>query len=78
MDYPQLAIDQDIQGEVIVEVIVDGKGNPINFSIFKGVHELLDKPVLKESQRILKWKPAIYENMPVKSKVYLSYKFILG
>lgn len=77
-DYPQLAIDQDIQGEVIIEIIVDENGKALEYSVFKSAHDMLDKPVLNAVKNIPKWKPAIFENKNVKSKVYLTYKFLLG
>ena len=52
-NYPQEAIDKNIQGRVLVEITVDAKGKIINTKIKQGVHELLDKEAIKAINKVI-------------------------
>lgn len=52
-NYPQEAIDKNIQGRVLVEVTVDTKGTITDAKIKQGVHELLDKETIKAINKVI-------------------------
>lgn len=66
LHYPQEAIDQEIQGTVVVQFIVDKEGNVSDVEAISGPNELRDEAirVIKKSG---KWTPAIQNGRQVKS-----------
>ncbi|MBY0534330.1 MAG: TonB family protein [Chitinophagaceae bacterium] len=64
--YPQEAIDNEIQGTVVVQFIVDKEGNVSDVEAVSGPNELRDEAVrvIKKSG---KWTPAIQNGRQVKS-----------
>jgi len=66
LHYPQQAIDQEIQGFVMVQFIVDREGNVSEVQAVSGPDELRAEAVrvIKKSG---KWTPAIQNGRPVKS-----------
>jgi protein TonB len=64
--YPQDAIDNEIQGTVVVQFIVDKEGNVSDVEAVSGAPELRDEAVrvIKKSG---KWTPAIQNGRQVKS-----------
>jgi protein TonB len=63
--YPQVAIDNGIDGKVFIKFVIDRTGNLTGIKIVRGVDESLDE----ESVRVLnlspQWKPAIKNSKPV-------------
>jgi periplasmic protein TonB len=66
LKYPQEAIDQEIQGTVIVQFIVDKAGNVSDVEAVSGANELRDEAVrvIKKSGQ---WTPAVQNGRQVKS-----------
>jgi periplasmic protein TonB len=66
LKYPQEAIDQEIQGTVIVQFIVDKAGNVSDVEAISGANELRDEAVrvIKKSGQ---WTPAVQNGRQVKS-----------
>lgn len=64
--YPQEAIDNEIQGTVIVQFIVDKEGNVSDVEAVSGAQELRDEAirVIKKSGQ---WTPAVQNGRKVKS-----------
>ena len=64
--YPQEAIDNEVQGNVIVQFIVDKEGNVSDVEAVSGPSELRDEAVrvIKKSG---KWTPAVQNGRQVKS-----------
>ncbi|ULQ58334.1 TonB family protein [Flavihumibacter rivuli] len=64
--YPQEAIDNEVQGTVVVQFIVDKEGNVSDVEAVSGPQELRDEAVrvIKKSG---KWTPAIQNGRQVKS-----------
>lgn len=64
--YPQEAIDNEIQGTVVVQFIVDKEGNVSDVEAISGPNELRDEAarVIKKSG---KWTPAVQNGRQVKS-----------
>ncbi|MDE3249588.1 MAG: TonB family protein [Bacteroidota bacterium] len=66
LDYPQEAIDQGVQGTVMIEFIVDKQGRVSNVIPISGPEELIKAAiaVIKQSGQ---WKPAIQNGIQVNS-----------
>jgi protein TonB len=64
--YPQEAIENGIQGTVVIQFIVDREGNVSNVEAISGPEELR-APAIKVIQKSGKWIPAQQNTMKVKS-----------
>ena len=47
VEYPRIAVKENISGKVIVNVYIDKKGKPVKTKILKSVHQLLDDAAIK-------------------------------
>ena len=75
--YPKSAKDAGIEGKVIVDLIIDEKGNVTYTEILKSVNDDLDKAALDAITKT-KFTPALKDNKPVKAKVTLPIMFKLN
>ncbi|MDR0941234.1 MAG: energy transducer TonB [Bacteroidales bacterium] len=76
--YPSLAVEQGIQGIVIVEFIVKADGTIDNVKLVKGVHPSLDNEALRVVSMMPQWTPAKVNNENVSSYVQLPVQFKLA
>jgi len=74
--YPQVARDAGIQGNVVVRVLVDPKGNYKRHVVLNGVHPVLEKAVEKELPN-LRFTPAIQGGKPIQFWVNIPFSFKL-
>ncbi|MCB0855879.1 MAG: energy transducer TonB, partial [Bacteroidetes bacterium] len=74
--YPQIARDAGIEGNVVVRVLVDKKGNYDKHRIINQVHPILAKAV-EEHVPKLKFTPAIQGGKPIKFWVNIPFNFKL-
>ena len=77
LKYPQEAIDNGIQGKVLVGFVVDEKGKVRNVRVLRGVDPLLDEEAVKVVSASPDWKPARRMGKKVKSAVSLYVEFRL-
>ena len=75
--YPQYAVENGIQGRVLVEFVVDEKGNVGNAEVVRGVHEALDAEALRVVGASPKWRPGRHHGKKVKVAVTVSVDFRL-
>jgi len=77
VDYPQIAMDNDIEGKVWVSFVVDKTGSVVDVKILRGVDKLLDNAALKHIKRMPKFaSPGKQRGKPVKLmyKVPISFQ----
>ncbi|PWT70761.1 MAG: hypothetical protein C5B59_20390 [Bacteroidetes bacterium] len=74
--YPKKAVKKNIEGDVIVQFIVDKEGNVSNVEALSGP-ELLREAAVKVFQNSPKWKPAFQYGRKVKSYKKQPIKFRL-
>ncbi|MEO0468619.1 MAG: energy transducer TonB [Bacteroidota bacterium] len=74
--YPQIARDAGIEGNVVVRVLVDKKGNYSKHRVINQVHPILAKAV-EEHIGKLKFTPAIQGGRPIKFWVNIPFNFKL-
>lgn len=65
LDYPKIARDNDIQGTVHVNFVVNRNGELIDVKILRGVDPLLDNEVLSVLKDTPKWEPGKQRGNPV-------------
>jgi len=75
--YPPKAVEQGIQGRVIVEFIVEKNGEISNLKVTKSVDELLDEEAMRVIKVSPKWKPALVNKTPVRVKISVPVEFRL-
>jgi len=72
--YPELARDANIQGQVMVRILVDEQGKYRKHIVVKKVHPILSDAVEAQLYR-LKFTPAIQGNKPIKFWVNIPFRF---
>lgn len=75
LKYPQEALKDSVQGEVIALFTINAKGQPENISVEHSLGTLFDKEVVRLITNMPAWKPATYNNKPVASKLSLPLTF---
>ena len=75
--YPQAAVEQGIQGRVIVNFAVDTDGTVTDVEVSRGVHLLLDEEALRVVKASPKWKPGKVKGWKVKAYISIPVEFKL-
>jgi protein TonB len=76
-NYPQEAMDEEIQGKVQVGFVVATDGHIKNIAIVKSVHPLLDKEALRVIGSMPDWKPAVRRGHFIQSMFIIPITFKL-
>ena len=76
--YPQNALENDIEGKVTVNFVVDANGKIRNAKVVKGVSEELDAEALRVVQNAPAWAPARQDgkNVPVTCSIPVTFKIV--
>ena len=77
LKYPQYAIDNGIQGRVLVDFVIDSRGKVRNVQVLKGVHSSLDAEAVKVVEASPDWKPARVRGKKVDCEMSLYVEFRL-
>lgn len=75
--YPQRAVENGIQGRVLVDFIINEKGKVTDVKVLKGVDELLDEEAVRVIKASPNWKPGRVKGKPVKAEMSLYVEFRL-
>jgi protein TonB len=75
--YPSLALESRIQGLVVVQFIIDEKGQISAPSILRGIGGGCDEEAIRVVQLMPAWKPGKQRNRPVKVRYNLPVRFQL-
>ena len=75
-EYPEMARLSQMQGTVVVKILVGPDGSVMDAQILKGIHPLLDREALKAARKT-KWIPGKQRNIPVKAWMAIPYRFRL-
>jgi TonB family protein len=62
--YPAAAIEHDVEGKVLIRVLIDTKGKPRRYNVEQSVHALLDSAAAKAIMET-SFSPAIQKSEPV-------------
>jgi TonB family protein len=76
-NYPQIAIDNKIQGRVFLTFIVESDGAVSNVTVVKGVDPIIDNEAVKAIKASPKWSPGLQRGQPVRVRysMWLSFVF---
>lgn len=77
IQYPALAMKNNIQGTVFASFIVEKDGSLSNFKIVKGIGFGCDEEVLRVMNIMPKWKPGTQQSKSVRVLFNLPVKFSL-
>ena len=77
LKYPQNAVQNGIQGTVMVQFVIEKDGKVTDVKVVKGVDEDLDAEALKVVKASPKWKPGKYGGSKVRASVTLPIEFRL-
>ena len=77
LKYPKYAVDNGIQGKVLVDFVIDEKGNVMDVKVARGVHELLDDEALRVISASPRWKPGRHHGKKVKVALTVAVEFRL-
>ena len=74
--YPREAVENGIQGKVLVDFVIDEKGKVQDVKVVKGVDELLDAEAVRVVSSSPNWKPAQVRGKKVKCQmtIYVEFK----
>lgn len=79
VDYPQIAIDNDIEGKVYISFVVDRDGSVKEVTLLRGVDKLLDNAAMKHIKSLPKFaSPGKQRGKAVKVKYNIPIVFKLG
>jgi len=79
VEYPQIAIDNDIEGKVYISFVVNVHGNVTNVKLLRGVDKLLDNAALNHLKQMPKFaKPGLQKGKAVSVKYSIPIVFKLG
>lgn len=76
--YPREAAENDIQGLVVYNFVVELDGSLSNFEIMHRAHPLLDAEALRIIKSMPPWRPAVYKGKNVRSTQYVPMYFKLN
>ena len=77
LKYPKQAVENGIQGKVLVEFVIDEKGKVKDVTVLKGVDPLLDDEAVRIISASPDWKPGWLLGKKVKSRMSLYVEFRL-
>jgi protein TonB len=75
--YPTIAVENRIQGKVIVQFNIDSEGKLVDAKIFRGLEQSLDNEVLRVVNSSPDWEPAQVKGQPVKQQFVMPTIFCL-
>ncbi|MGB0885676.1 MAG: energy transducer TonB [Chitinophagales bacterium] len=79
VDYPQIAVDNDIEGKVFISFVVDKDGSVKEVTLLRGVDKLLDNAAMKHIKNLPKFaSPGKQRGKAVKVKYNIPIVFRLG
>ena len=77
LKYPLIPFENGVQGEVLIQFVVDKEGNVEEVTVFKGVDPHLDAEALRVIKMMPKWKPGKHEGKEVNVKCTIPVGFRL-
>jgi TonB family protein len=77
LHYPEEAVKKELQGTVIVQMVVERDGTPTHFEVVREVDPLLDNETLRIAKLLPKFIPAQKDGKPVRCIFNFSVPFRL-
>lgn len=76
LEYPELARKAGIEGQVVVQFVIEVDGTPSNLRVIKSANDILDAEALRAVSQ-LKFKPGRQRGKPVRVKYAMPVRFTL-
>lgn len=76
--YPEIAMDNDISGTVIVQFVVNKKGEVVRAKVVRSVAPSLDKEALRVVNSSPKWTPGKQRNVPANVSFTVPIRFMIA
>ena len=77
LKYPKYAVDNGIQGRVLVDFVIDESGNVKDVRVSRSIHTALDEEAVRVISASPKWKPGRHRGKKVKVAVTIPVDFRL-
>lgn len=77
IQYPEVAIDNGIQGRVMISFVVEKNGKPTDVKVLRGIDPSLDKEAVRVVSGMPAWKPGKQGGKPVRQRFTLPVTFRL-
>lgn len=77
LKYPEYAVDNGIQGRVVIDFIVDEKGEVKDVKVARGIHISLDDEAVRVVSASPKWRPGRHRGKKVKVAMSVAVEFRL-
>ncbi|MBO4634588.1 MAG: TonB family protein [Bacteroidales bacterium] len=77
LKYPKYAVENGIQGRVLVDFVIDETGNVIDVRVSRGVHVALDEEALRVVSASPKWRPGRHQGKKVRTALTVAVDFKL-
>ena len=74
-NYPQLAIDKNIKGKVVLTFIVETDGSVSNVTLVQSIDSLIDIEAIKAIESSPKWTPGLQRGQPVRVRYVIPLVF---
>ena len=78
LEYPQHAIDGQIEGRVVVQFVVDKTGKVGNIQVVRSIDKLLDQAAIDVVRALPAWKPGMQNGKQVNVRYTLPIVFKLS
>ena len=75
--YPQYAVENGIQGRVMVDFVIDEKGQVTDVKVSRGVHTVLDEEAVRVVAASPKWRPGRHRGKKAKVALTVAVEFQL-
>lgn len=76
LEYPELARKAGIEGQVVVQFVIEPDGTPSNLTVVKSANQILDAEALRAVSK-LRFKPGRQRGKPVRVKFAMPVRFAL-
>ena len=77
LKYPKYAVENGIQGRVLVDFVIDEDGNVKDVKVSRGVHTALDEEAVRVISASPKWRPGRHRGQKVKVAMTVQVDFRL-
>ena len=76
-ELPQSAVENGLEGTVIITCVIDVHGRPTNIKVKQSVHRIVDEAALATVRQMPKWEPARVRGIPVARSVEIPFVITL-
>ena len=77
LKYPEYAVDNGIQGRVLVDFVINEKGEVEDVQVARGVHASLDEEAVRVVAASPKWRPGRHRGKKAKVAMTVAVEFRL-